>query len=624
MDIRETDRRSGRRLRWTLLAATVSLLWSPTLPAHAEGARDSGAMTAAVSGGIGRVIRKVAPPAVLSDVDLAGYRQILALQRQGLWPQADRLLAEVKDDVLRGYVLAQRYLHPSYKASYAELKAWMAEHGDHPEAAAIHALAVQRGPKGDRDLKAPARARSEAGTGALAIAGGGDASAWEVVDLDAGGHHLRPAERRKLRALKGRVLSLARSNRTAAAVDLMRGPEVLRLADKFDLDQMATVVASAYFTAGQDAEALALAVPAASRSGEALPQAHWLAGLAYWRSGKPEQARVHFEAVGNATGAPAMISAGAYWAARANLVAKRPQVVNHWLEIAANHPRTFYGLLARRALGQSVAFAWEASPLTDVDAEILERVPAGRRALALLQLDLRDRAEEELRRMSGQATPAVARAMLALAQTAGMPDLVVQLGSRLAARDGRSHDSAAFPVPSWAPSNGWSIDRALMLAFARQESGFNPRARSPAGAIGLMQLMPATAEAVGGSRVSLDKLQDPAYNLALGQAYIRHLLAHETIRGNLFLLAAAYNSGPGNLERWLQTMKRTDDPLLFIESIPSRETRGFVEKVMTNLWIYRARLGLPMASLDAVVSGDWPFYDELDRRKPKPRNGAKN
>jgi soluble lytic murein transglycosylase-like protein len=100
--------------------------------------------------------------------------------------------------------------------------------------------------------------------------------------------------------------------------------------------------------------------------------------------------------------------------------------------------------------------------------------------------------------------------------------------------------------------------------------------------------------------------------MALGQKYLAHLLDDDSVRGNLFMLAAAYNAGPGTLRRWLKTVKFDDDPLLFIESIPSGETRIFIERVVANFWIYRERLGQDSPSLDAVAVGLWPYYVALD------------
>jgi len=108
-------------------------------------------------------------------------------------------------------------------------------------------------------------------------------------------------------------------------------------------------------------------------------------------------------------------------------------------------------------------------------------------------------------------------------------------------------------------------------------------------------------------------LRDPELNLTLAQKYVEHLLADPIVGGDLLLLVAAYNAGPGNVAKWRRDQEAYgDDPLLFIESIPWRETRLFVERVLTNLWIYRQRMGQETPSLEAVVAGARPVYASQD------------
>jgi len=159
----------------------------------------------------------------------------------------------------------------------------------------------------------------------------------------------------------------------------------------------------------------------------------------------------------------------------------------------------------------------------------------------------------------------------------------------------------------------------------RKESRFDPEAESPHGALGLLQLMPQTAATVSdeedltGANGKL--LLEPELNIEIGQRYISYLLGHKRVRGDLFHLVAAYNGGPGNLGKWQRKLGDTGDPLLFIESLPSLETRLFIERVLTNFWIYRARLNQPTPSLDAIAAGDWPSYEQLDSG---PREFAAN
>jgi soluble lytic murein transglycosylase-like protein len=179
-------------------------------------------------------------------------------------------------------------------------------------------------------------------------------------------------------------------------------------------------------------------------------------------------------------------------------------------------------------------------------------------------------------------------------------------------------DAALYPVPPWRPQKGFQIDRALIFAFMRQESSFDPLAKSPDGARGLMQLMPRTAASLDKNRGfkgrQRDELYDPSLNMSLGQRYLSQLLRSRRVGNDVLRLAAAYNAGPGNLGRWERRMDYSDDPLLFIETLPVLETRLFVERVLTNLWIYRQRFGQAAPTLLALASGRWPTYRALDQR----------
>ena len=94
--------------------------------------------------------------------------------------------------------------------------------------------------------------------------------------------------------------------------------------------------------------------------------------------------------------------------------------------------------------------------------------------------------------------------------------------------------------------------------------------------------------------------------------YLQSLMKDKKIGNNLLFVAVAYNSGPGSLYRLKQKMKYNDDPLLFIESIPFRETRGFVERIMANYWIYRTLMNQPVLSMDNLIEGRWPEYVAWD------------
>jgi len=589
---------------------SVSARTAPVQVAAADGAR-----TAAIMPGSAREAQVAPLPKPLSAADLEIYKRVLALQAHGQSAAADRELGNLRDELLKGHVLAQRLLAPGAKPKFQELRAWLAAYADLPQAEAIHKLALSaKGAKGAGGLHDPMRG-ALTGTGIDTEA---DGAAWEEVAFN-----LEEASP-KVRSFKAKLRQALRDDETARAEAMLASAEGQVLAP-LDFDRLRLMVAADHFAGGRDDRAVELAAASAERSGEQLPAAHWIAGLAKWRQGMPDQARRHFEEVANnAEGQDWLAAAGAFWAARANLVSHRPEAMNHWLELAATYPRTYYGLMARAELGYTTQFSWDVAPFTEGDADLLMRVPAARRALGLLQLGDTGAAEDELRKLYPNVGKAVHQSMLVLASAGQMPALAVRLGGSLPRENGRVPDAAAFPVPGWTPNGGWQIDKALVYALVRQESSFNPKARSGAGASGLMQLMPATAAAIGGGRNARDRLADPEFNLGLGQRYVAKLLSDDPVNGNLMMMAAAYNAGPGNLGRWLQVIRHNDDPLLFVESLPSRETRTFVQRVMTSYWIYQSRLGQNAGTLEAVAGGEWPLYLGQDPQSPKMRKSERN
>ena len=553
-------------------------------------------------------------PAVLSSQDSALYRRIFVVQDAGQWREADSLIAQLSDRRLMGHVLAQRYLHPTaYRSKYLELKEWMDHYADHPQAKRIYNLALKRRPANYRRPQPPVTARS------------GISRPAQRTNFD----YVSPRKRSKAERRKvSRVLRQVRRNvlrqRFTVTEELLARRDVQRLLDQVELDEARALVASGWFYYGKPDRAYVLAGPAAHRSGHAAPMINWIAGLSAWRLGELDEAAAHFESLansGNVAGWNA--AAGAYWAARAHLKQQRPEMSTPLLRRAAEYPRTFYGLLARRALGMEIEFDFGSRQLAPEMTARLNGSPVGARALALLQVGDREEAERELVNAGNWGDPELGEAMLALAQHARMPALAYRMGRQLAlvSGDGEANsgalDAALYPIPPWQPRGGFKVDRALIYAMMRQESAFNTKAKSPDGARGLMQLMPRTASYIARDRryhrgKGRNELFEPSLNMELGQRYIAYLLDHERVQGDLFRLTTAYNGGPGNLGKWQRAIKADDDPLLFIEALPSKETRLFIERVLTNLWIYRERLGQPAPSLERLAGGDWPRYEALD------------
>jgi len=161
------------------------------------------------------------------------------------------------------------------------------------------------------------------------------------------------------------------------------------------------------------------------------------------------------------------------------------------------------------------------------------------------------------------------------------------------------------------PQGGWRVDRSLVFAHALQESNFRINATSRAGARGLMQVMPATAQVIARRKGSpfVGSLSAPAVNMEYGQSYIEQLRDMSATGGLLPKVIAAYNCGPAPLDRWnARGEDLNKDPLLYIESISYWETRGYVTTVLRNYWMYQQQAGQRTISRDALVQGLWPKF----------------
>jgi soluble lytic murein transglycosylase len=534
-------------------------------------------------------------PTVLDADARETYRRIFQAQASGQFAQADADIARLKDKTLMGYVGAQRLLSSGHPARYEELAAWLQEYNDHPDAPAIYRLALARRTPGSPELT-PSSFVSQAPTSPSF------AAARTVNGADAG----RAAE------LRARLQGMADDGGYNAAFALLDqkstadtlGPQEVEL-------WRGRIRTRALEADSQNSVQLPVDVGLP-------PDANWNAALSGFVHGSMADSARRFEMVADAAPDRASswtLSSGSFWAARANLLAGNPQKFAPYLKRAALHGRTFYGLIAQKALGMRIEPDWNVPALDRSRADVLRNDRVGRRALALLQLGAATAAERELFSASIDADPRYIEAILALAQKASLPSLSAKVGN--ANWDQRHNikgfDGAVYPLPPWQPAGGYSVDRALLWGFMRQESAFNPKARSYVGAMGLMQLMPGTARLIvrnSSSDQMAGNIYDPSTNIALGQAYIGSLLSE--VDNNLVRTAAGYNGGPGNVMRWDNSLNASQDPLLYVASIPLNETRDFVQRVLTNYWMYQIRLGQPTPSLDQIAAHEWPRYTPQD------------
>jgi soluble lytic murein transglycosylase len=374
-----------------------------------------------------------------------------------------------------------------------------------------------------------------------------------------------------------------------------------------------------YFLSGDDANARAMGMKAANGEGDWAIQGRWTNALASWRAGDCANAGVAFEGVAARASDIDMRAAGMYWAARADMACGRPDKVQARLQSAAQFSESFYGQLARQAL----ALKDKTGPIPGRvanDWAALAQRPNVRVAAALVEIGESDLADDVIRQQAKIGDPSEFSALVHVAEALDLPATTVWLAHNCPQGVTATAD-ARYPTPNWTPDSGWRVDKSLVYAHTLQESGFRNKVVSPAGAYGLMQIMPAAAtdfareKGVG----SIDKsaLTKPSTNMDIGQRHLERLRDMASVTGGLLpKVIAAYNAGPKPVGDWNSVVRDNGDPLLYIESIPYWETRGYVVTVMRNYWMYEAQGGTPkgktpMPSRAALAQGMWPRFPGL-------------
>ena len=368
-----------------------------------------------------------------------------------------------------------------------------------------------------------------------------------------------------------------------------------------------------YYLIGQDAEARRLAGQARMGAGDWGIQGAWVAGLASWRMGDCKAAADAFGTVAGRSSDVELAAAGHYWAARADTACKRPERVQSQLRSAARHMETFYGMLAARALGIRTPNFAGLHDYRDAEWRGLAHKPNVKTAIALAEIGETALADQFIRHQARIGGVAEHSALLHLAADLDLASTQFYLAHN-APRGTAVNIAARYPRPDWRPARGWRVDQALVFAHALQESNFRTEVISPAGAVGLMQVRPGTAGDVarwGGHSYDRQQLNRPGENLEYGQSYIEYLRDLQATGGLLPKVIAAYNAGPKPIGDWNLRQMDGGDPLLYIESIPYWETRGYVPIVLRNYWIYEQVNGKEAGSRAALAQGLWPRFPGL-------------
>jgi soluble lytic murein transglycosylase len=310
----------------------------------------------------------------------------------------------------------------------------------------------------------------------------------------------------------------------------------------------------------------------------------------------PQTAYTHFVRIyGDAT-RPITLTRAAYWAGRAAEELKYRELSTTWYSTAAQYLTTYYGQLAASQIGADGKAAVVEDPHpTAPQTAAFEQNELVRVTRAMGEASAADLTKPFMLRLVELAkSPAEYTLIAQLAQVIGRTDVAVTVARR-ASFAGVTLLDVGYPLADMPPGN--NLEAPLVLAVTRQESGFDPTALSPAGARGMMQLMPGTAKTVAKNlQIAYSQqrlLTDASYNMTLGCAYLSDML--ERFGGSYVLAVAAYNAGPARVNQWLQAQgdpRAPDvDAVDWVESISIGETRNYVQRVLENVQIYRLRLG---------------------------------
>jgi len=534
---------------------------------------------------------------LLNDKDIGKYKKIFSLQKLGKWKEAKEIIEQLENKILLGHVKYQKLMHPTkYRSKYNELKDWLILYSDHPMSDKIWKLADRRKPKNTKSLIKPEKLNRLAGSGR---------------DFKS----ISPLENfnipKKYNTIYKNIKSLVKRGRPTQALRELNKSTLPNYIE----DDLKSIISAGYYAVGKDKVSMKIAINAASRSGIDNPKLYWRAGLASYRLNKKEVALKHFIQLTKIKKNIWLKSAGAYWAAKIYLEFNNELEAKNNFTIAAEQVNTFYGQLAIEYLGYKENIIWEvkkSGSFFELDILNNEHI---KRALALSSIGRYGEADQEIRFVYGILGNDKIYELLELTNYLNLPAVQLRLGDKLFQKGDMSY-LALYPSPQWINNQEKKIDEVLLWSLMRKESSFYLKAKSPRNARGLLQLMPSTARTVMRDRSirgsNLWKLYDLEYNILIGQKLLLRLMDQENISDSLVPLLMSWNAGPTRYKKWNEQIKIYSDPLLYIESIPSYETRWFVKKVLKNMWIYRDKLQQPKLSRKELVNNFWPKYKNLN------------
>ena len=378
----------------------------------------------------------------------------------------------------------------------------------------------------------------------------------------------------------------------AGAIEILNAsPSSDKMYNPDDWGKERGIIARRLFEDGKYQQAYKIAANHKIKDGAGFSSNEWMAGwiaLEYLKDSW--KAFEHFERLYHNVETPISKSRAAYWAGLASERLKHPEVARKWYNVGAKYKTTFYGQLAAEKAGVA-----ERVQYSGVKANAAVKNSAlAQGAKWLANNGHKSEASMFFTKMIDVAkTPADYAAVAEVANALGMKNIAIRAAQDCEKTTGVQLVSFAFPKVENYLGKIDFVEWALVHALIRQESRYDDKAISSAGARGLMQLMPATAREVarkaGMSHDHNWLTSKPSHNVALGSRYLRQML--DRYNGNYAMALAAYNAGPGRVDRWINEIGDPRDPKVdlinWIEMIPIYETRNYVQRVLESTEVYR-------------------------------------
>ncbi len=521
------------------------------------------------------------------------YKTVFAAIRDGKWTDAQIQLDTMKPGPLHAIARAKMYTAKgSPKVEMEPLVALLNEAPELPEAEQIARLASMRGAVGLPPLPVAQR----------------------LIWQDGAPRRVRA------KSLKGDMIAADLALKMQPYVKADMGREAQSLLESTPgltpeaLTEWQQKIAWIYFLQGDDVNARVMATKAQDGVGDWAVQGRWVNALSAWRQNDCANAESGFEGVAARAGDVDLRAAALYWASRADMVCSRPDKIEGRLKAAAQFSESFYGQLARQQLAMKDK-GTSVGGLVASDWQVVGKRPNVRVAAALIEVGETDLADTVIRQQAKIGDPREFGNLVRISEALSLPATTVFLAHNCP-QGVTSTAEARYPTPNWTPDSGWHIDKALVYAHTLEESRFRNTVKSPAGAYGLMQIMPAAATDFArerGTSIDMKALTKPSTNMDIGQRHLERLRDMAGVTGGLLpKVIAAYNAGPRPVGDWNAIVHDNGDPLMYIESIPYWETRGYVTTVLRNYWMYEAQGGKKASvSRNALAQGMWPRFPGL-------------